>query len=86
MKALLVIGGNTMENKDTLTNAEKKLIDELKRRKMERDNLLGIAISLSKENKTEKMLEWLLKHPEADNDRIDSKWCKMMGIVEPDFD
>lgn len=66
-----------------LTNNQKRLIDLLKERNFDKDNVIGFLLSLQKDEDAEEMAKWIDKNPKADRDSIFEKWYEIMGIEKP---
>lgn len=66
-----------------LTNNQKRLIDLLKARGFDKDNVIGFLLSLQKDEAIEAMSKWIEKNPKADRDSIFEKWYEIMEIEKP---
>lgn len=66
-----------------LTNNQKRLIDILKDKGFDKDNVVAFLLSLKTENKVTEMLNWIAKNKNANRDEVFSKWYELMDIAIP---
>jgi len=66
-----------------LTDNQKKLIDILKNKGFDKDNVVAFLLSLKTENKEMEMLNWITKNKNATRDEVFGKWYELMNIAIP---